>query len=62
MGVPMDFTTKTNAEMTPQERAEREARRAATRQQILADQASGAKRDKKALQREAAWLKKHGSK
>lgn len=57
----MDFTTKTNAEMTDQERAEREARRAATRQQILADQASGAKRDEKALKREAAWRRKHGS-
>lgn len=39
--------TKTTAEMTPAERAEREARRAAIRNQILEDQRTGAKRKSK---------------
>lgn len=56
------FNTKTDAEMTPEERAERAARRAAIRAQILADQATNAKRDKKALRAEAAWHRKNGSK
>lgn len=56
----MNLTTKTSAEMTDQERAEREARRAATRAQMMADQQSGAKRSKKALAAEVAWLLKIG--
>lgn len=51
----MNFTTKTDAEMTDEERAARAERRAATRAQILADQASGAKRDADADRREQDW-------
>lgn len=56
----MNFTTKTNAEMTEQERAEREARRVAIRSQIVQDQAANAKRDAKALAAEARWYRKNG--
>lgn len=45
----MNLTTKTNAEMTEQERAEREARRAAIREQIINDQATGTKRVKNSI-------------
>lgn len=52
--------TKTDAEMTPAERTGRTERRAATRAQILADQATNAKRDGKALAKERAWLRRNG--
>jgi len=39
------------------ERAERQARLAATRQQILNAQATGANRDAQALARERAWMR-----
>jgi len=46
-----------DAELSATERAERQARLAATRQQILNAQATGANRDAKALARERAWTK-----
>lgn len=58
----MDINVKTNAELTPTELQERNNRRAATQTQILNDQASNAKRDKKALAAEAAWFRKYGKK
>ncbi len=54
----MNVTTKTNEEMTTEELAERNARRDVTRAQILTDQRTDAKRDKKALACEAAWFRK----
>ncbi len=56
----MLFTTKTNAEMTATELNERNAARAATRNQIVADQTTNVKRDAKALRAEARWLAKNG--
>ena len=58
----MDFlyTTKTSTEMTDQERTEREARRAAIRERIMTDQATNAKRGKKALVAEARWFRNNG--
>lgn len=50
----------TDDELTPEERAERQARRDATRAQIVRDQQSGAKRDPEALRREAEWHRKNG--
>ena len=47
-----------DAELSATERAERQARLAATRQQILSAQATGANRDAKALARERAWTKR----
>lgn len=38
----------------------RNARRAAIREQILADQATNAKRDKKALRAEEKWYRENG--
>ena len=52
--------TKTYDEMTADERAERSARRTATNKQIMADQATNAKRDDKALAKERAWLRRNG--
>lgn len=48
--------------LTPKEQQEREARRAATRERILNDQATNAKRDEEALEREREWYRKNGSK
>lgn len=56
----MDLTTKTNAEMADQERADRAVRRSAIREQVVQDQATNAKRDKKALATEARWYRKNG--
>ena len=56
----ISISSTRNAEMTAAELTEREARRAATRTQIVADQRTGTKRDAKALAREAAWLRKFG--
>lgn len=56
------FKTKTDAEMTDTERAARDAERANTRAQIIADQATDAKRDAKALKVEREWFKKYGGK
>jgi len=47
-----------DAELSATERAERQARMDATRQQILSAQATGANRDAKALARERAWTKR----
>jgi len=47
-----------DAELNATERAERQARLAATRQQILNAQATGTNRDAKALARERAWTKR----
>jgi len=53
----LDLTTNAapDAELSATERAERQARLAATRQQILNAQATGTNRDTKALARERAW-------
>lgn len=55
----MKLKTKTDAEMTDQERAERKTRLAALRNQILSDQRTGAKRDEEALEREREWLRQN---
>lgn len=55
----MNITAKTNDELTPEELAERNARRAAIREQILNDQRTNAKRDKKTLKAEAKWYREH---
>lgn len=54
--------TKTDAEMTDQERARRAAERAAIRAQIMADQRTNAKRDDAALEAERAWFAARGAK
>jgi len=49
--------TAPDAELSATERAERQARLAARRQQILNAQATGTNRDTKALARERAWTR-----
>lgn len=56
------FQTKTDKEMTGAERLERIIERRDINAQIRADQAADAKRDKKALAKERAWLKRNGIK
>jgi hypothetical protein len=51
---------KFNADQVIAERKASLARRSTIRTQILNDQASGAKRDAKALRAEAAWLRRNG--
>lgn len=51
---------KSNISQAYEDRKARIARRAETQAQILADQASNAKRDAKALRAEAAWFAKQG--
>jgi hypothetical protein len=53
------FTVKPLDQMTTDERAAFEASRAATRNQILNDQRTNAKRDAKALKAERAWYRKN---
>lgn len=52
------MNTAPDAKLSATDRAERQARLAATRQQILSAQATGANRDAKALARERAWAKR----
>lgn len=45
--------------LTPKEQQERDARRAATRERILNDQQTNAKRDEEALEREREWYRQN---